>query len=203
MTASVTTAASQNTGVGMQCSENNEKPGISLQYTGILANQKHIKPCIECHALQLEYIKQHSHNAYHFYGGGGCTRRQDVELLQELYKKEEKDVERWMGGGKEEPCSGKDNESIQKSYCRKKRKKGKYAKLVLEHLHNTDAALCGFGLSMLCERLLSVNGISSPLMDAFSYSFKSESELWTQTIFQLNVLTVNVFWRQRNRVLLL
>lgn len=50
---------------------------------------------------------------------------------------------------KEKPCSGRDNESIQKSYCKKGKKKGKYAKAGLQHLHNTDAALCGFGLSML------------------------------------------------------
>ncbi len=32
-----------------------------------------------------------------------------------------------------------------KSSTVERKKKGKYAKSVLEHLHNTDALLCGFG----------------------------------------------------------
>lgn len=94
-----------------------------------------------------------------------------------------------------------------KSPTVEKRKLGKYAKGFLEHLHNTDAALCGFGLSILCERLLSAEGISSPFIDALNCSFKSGSSLGLKHGHRQSFCSLRwqrmLFGRRRSRALLL
>ena len=102
-------------------------------------------------------------------------------------------------GGKQRN-SGSDNESIQKPYCRGK-KIGKYAKGLLKHLRDTDAALCGFGLPVLCERLLSARGHKLPvyrciqLLLGLKRGHSAQSFCWQQMLFGRQRSRVSELWR--------
>lgn len=79
--------------------------------------------------------------------------------------------ERPCEGKTEKPYSGSDKESIQRAYCRKKHNLENMQKSSLSILHNTDASLCGLGLSILYERWPSRKCICSPFTS--NCSFKS------------------------------